>query len=69
MRANVDSDETFLGLDPLRKIRTEPCTPDRHALSIGFGTDWSGLPGRREVRRRHRTRRQRLPPVSGLRVE
>lgn len=43
MRANVDSAETFLGLDLLRKIRTEPCTPDRHALSIGFGTDWSGL--------------------------
>ncbi|WP_327170857.1 Tat pathway signal sequence domain protein [Streptomyces sp. NBC_01336] len=43
MRANVDSDETFLGLDPLRKIRTEPYTPDRHALSVGFGTDWSGL--------------------------
>ncbi|WP_329114469.1 exo-rhamnogalacturonan lyase family protein [Streptomyces sp. NBC_01465] len=43
MAANVDSDETFLALDPLRKIRTEPYTPDRHALSIGFGTDWSGL--------------------------
>ncbi|PKT74345.1 Tat pathway signal sequence domain protein [Streptomyces populi] len=43
MRANVDSDETFLALDPLRKIRTDPYTPDRHALSIGFGTDWSGL--------------------------
>ncbi|WP_329226766.1 Tat pathway signal sequence domain protein [Streptomyces sp. NBC_01460] len=43
MRANVDSDETFLALDPLRKIRTEPYTPDRHALSVGFGTDWSGL--------------------------
>ncbi|MFC3236603.1 Tat pathway signal sequence domain protein, partial [Streptomyces nitrosporeus] len=43
MRANVDSDETFLALDPLRKIRTEPYTPDRNALSIGFGTDWSGL--------------------------
>ncbi|MFF5970316.1 Tat pathway signal sequence domain protein [Streptomyces sp. NPDC012769] len=39
----VDSDETFLALDPIRKIRTEPYTPDRHALSIGFGTDWSGL--------------------------
>ncbi|WP_031014108.1 hypothetical protein [Streptomyces sp. NRRL F-5727] len=39
----VDSDETFLVLDPIRKIRTEPYTPDRHALSIGFGTDWSGL--------------------------
>ncbi|MDT9686030.1 Tat pathway signal sequence domain protein, partial [Streptomyces sp. TRM76323] len=39
----VDSDETFLVLDPIRKIRTEPYEPDRHALSIGFGTDWSGL--------------------------
>ncbi|MFI9583285.1 Tat pathway signal sequence domain protein [Streptomyces sp. NPDC052236] len=45
MHALVDSDETFLVLDPLRKIRTEPYTPDRHALSIGFGTDWSGLAG------------------------
>ncbi|MEU0270534.1 Tat pathway signal sequence domain protein [Streptomyces sp. NPDC006307] len=43
MRDLVDSDETFLALDPLRKIRTEPYVPDRHALSIGFGTDWSGL--------------------------
>ncbi|SED01284.1 hypothetical protein SAMN05216489_02246 [Streptomyces sp. 3213] len=43
MAANVDSDETFLVLDPIRKIRTAPYTPDRHALSIGFGTDWSGL--------------------------
>ncbi|MEU4240393.1 hypothetical protein [Actinoplanes sp. NPDC026619] len=39
----VDSDQTFLVLDPLRKIRTEPYTPDPHALSIGLGTDWSGL--------------------------
>ncbi|OLZ60547.1 Tat pathway signal sequence domain protein [Streptomyces sp. IMTB 2501] len=43
MHANVDSDETFLVLDPQRKVRTAPYTPDRHALSIGFGTDWSGL--------------------------
>ncbi|MFE3517444.1 Tat pathway signal sequence domain protein [Streptomyces sp. NPDC059166] len=43
MRANVDSDETFLALDPLRKVRTDVYTPDRHALSVGFGTDWSGL--------------------------
>ncbi|MET9800546.1 Tat pathway signal sequence domain protein [Streptomyces sp. NPDC006368] len=43
MRDLVDSDETFLVLDPIRKIRTEPYEPDRHALSIGFGTDWSGL--------------------------
>src|SRR3954471_18227583 len=39
----VDSDQTFLVLDPLRKIRTEPYTPDPHALAIGLGTDWSGL--------------------------
>ncbi|WP_326612793.1 Tat pathway signal sequence domain protein [Streptomyces scopuliridis] len=43
MHALVDSDETFLVLDPLRKVRTEPYEPDRNALSIGFGTDWSGL--------------------------
>ncbi|RKS07910.1 hypothetical protein DFP74_3598 [Nocardiopsis sp. Huas11] len=43
MRALVDSDETFLALDPLRKIRTEPYEPDRNALAIGLGTDWSGL--------------------------
>ena len=43
MHANVDSDETFLVLDPNRKVRTDPYTPDRHPLSIGFGTDWSGL--------------------------
>jgi hypothetical protein len=39
----VDSDRTFLVLDPIRQIRTEPYTPDPHALSIGLGTDWSGL--------------------------
>ncbi|WP_045742183.1 hypothetical protein [Actinoplanes rectilineatus] len=43
MSALVDSDQTFLVLDPLRKIRTEPYEPDPHALSIGLGTDWSGL--------------------------
>ncbi|MHC0432954.1 exo-rhamnogalacturonan lyase family protein [Streptomyces sp. O3] len=43
MHALVDSDETFLALDPIRKIRKEPYEPDRNALSIGFGTDWSGL--------------------------
>ncbi|WP_460497579.1 exo-rhamnogalacturonan lyase family protein [Glycomyces tarimensis] len=37
------SEETFLVLDPIRKIREEPYTPDRNALSIGFGTDWSAL--------------------------
>ncbi|MFD8568154.1 Tat pathway signal sequence domain protein [Streptomyces sp. NPDC059639] len=44
MHANVDSDETFLVLDPNRKVRTDTdYVPDRNALSIGFGTDWSGL--------------------------
>ncbi|MHB9754934.1 exo-rhamnogalacturonan lyase family protein [Streptomyces sp. BYX5S] len=44
MHANVDSDETFLVLDPQRKVRPDPdYKPDPHALSIGFGTDWSGL--------------------------
>jgi len=43
MRDLVDSDRTFLVLDPIRKIRTEPYEPDPHALSIGTGTDWSGL--------------------------
>ncbi|MFC4586861.1 exo-rhamnogalacturonan lyase family protein [Sphaerisporangium corydalis] len=43
MRALVDSDRTFMALDPLRKIRTEPYTPDPEALAIGLGTDWSGL--------------------------
>ncbi|GAA4728718.1 exo-rhamnogalacturonan lyase family protein [Phytohabitans rumicis] len=43
MRDLVDSDRTFLVLDPIRKIRTEPYEPDPHALSVGTGTDWSGL--------------------------
>jgi hypothetical protein len=43
MRDLVDADRTFLVLDPIRKIREEPYEPDPHALSIGFGTDWSAL--------------------------
>jgi hypothetical protein len=39
----VDSDRTFLALDPLRKIRTEPYQPDPHALAVGTGTDWGAL--------------------------
>ncbi|HZC26572.1 MAG TPA: Tat pathway signal sequence domain protein, partial [Actinopolymorphaceae bacterium] len=39
----IDADKTFLTIDPIRKIRTEPYTPDRHALDIGLGTDWSAL--------------------------
>ncbi|WP_394814572.1 exo-rhamnogalacturonan lyase family protein [Streptomyces chisholmiae] len=37
------SEETFLVLDPGRKVRDEPYEPDPHALRISFGTDWSGL--------------------------
>lgn len=41
MHAQVDADEAFLTLDPNRKVRTDGYVPgDRHALSIGFGTDW-----------------------------
>jgi hypothetical protein len=43
MRELIHTDRTFLVVDPIRKIRTEPYTPDPHALSIGFGTDWSAL--------------------------
>ncbi|MGC7096529.1 Tat pathway signal sequence domain protein [Amycolatopsis lurida] len=43
MRDLVDADRTFLVLDPLRKIRTEPYEPDPHALSVSLGTDWSAL--------------------------
>ncbi|WP_233815221.1 Tat pathway signal sequence domain protein [Saccharothrix sp. S26] len=43
MRDLVDADRTFLALDLIRKIRTGPYEPDPHALSVGTGTDWSGL--------------------------
>jgi hypothetical protein len=43
MRELIHADRTFLVVDPIRKIRTEPYTPDPHALDIGFGTDWSAL--------------------------
>jgi hypothetical protein len=44
MRELVGSDEAFLTLDPIRKIRTEPLPPPRRdAASVGFGTDWGSL--------------------------
>ncbi|HEX2144408.1 MAG TPA: hypothetical protein VHG10_07870 [Glycomyces sp.] len=45
LHALSSSEETFLVLDPIRKIRDpeDEYVPDRNALSIGFGTDWSGL--------------------------
>ncbi|WP_156762077.1 Tat pathway signal sequence domain protein [Microbacterium karelineae] len=41
----ADSDETFLALDPTRKVRTDAATyrPERSALAIGLGTDWGAL--------------------------
>jgi hypothetical protein len=40
-----DSDRTFLGLDPVRKVREDAATyrPQRNALGVGLGTDWSAL--------------------------
>ncbi|QFZ21465.1 exo-rhamnogalacturonan lyase family protein [Saccharothrix syringae] len=43
MRDLVDADRTFLALDPLRKVRTEPYEPDPRALAVGLGTDWGAL--------------------------
>ena len=44
LRELVDVELTFLEVDPQRKVRTDGYTPgDRHALSVGFGTDWGGL--------------------------
>ncbi|UFU03683.1 Tat pathway signal sequence domain protein [Ruania suaedae] len=40
-----ESDETFLGLDPVRKVRPDAATyaPQRNAVGVGLGTDWSAL--------------------------
>lgn len=43
MRELIDADKTFVTLDPIRKIRTEPFTPRPEALGVGFGTDWGSL--------------------------
>lgn len=45
MLALRDSDRTFLGLDPVRKVRPDADTyrPQRNALGVGLGTDWSAL--------------------------
>ncbi|MEO3870779.1 Tat pathway signal sequence domain protein [Nonomuraea sp. B12E4] len=36
-------EETFLVVDPQRKVREDDYTPDASALSIGLGTDWGAL--------------------------
>ena len=40
-----DSDTTFCALDPLRKVRADAVgyAPQRDALAVGLGTDWSAL--------------------------
>ncbi|HWS34344.1 MAG TPA: hypothetical protein VN408_16585, partial [Actinoplanes sp.] len=43
LRDLTDSERTFLVLDPIRKIRTGPYTPDPQALGISTGTDWGAL--------------------------
>jgi exo-rhamnogalacturonan lyase-like protein len=39
----VDSDRTFLVLNPTRKLTTEPFDPDPAALGVGTTTDWGAL--------------------------
>ncbi|MGC9539759.1 Tat pathway signal sequence domain protein [Streptomyces sp. UG1] len=42
----IDSDRSFLALDPLRKIREGgPLDPDPEALPVGISTDWGALAG------------------------
>jgi hypothetical protein len=36
-------EETFVVIDPHRKIRTDAYVPDPHALSVSLGTDWGAL--------------------------
>ncbi|BBC31359.1 uncharacterized protein SGFS_026530 [Streptomyces graminofaciens] len=44
LRELVTAELTFLQVDPQRKVRTDDYEPgDRHALSVGFGTDWGAL--------------------------
>jgi hypothetical protein len=37
------AEETFLAVDPLRKVREDVYSPDPHALSVGLGVDWGAL--------------------------
>jgi hypothetical protein len=39
----IDSDRTFLVLDPIRKIRVGEYSPDPAALGVGTTTDWGAL--------------------------
>lgn len=37
------AEQTFLAIDPTRKVRQDVYRPDRRALAVGLGTDWSAL--------------------------
>ncbi|MCT2591558.1 Tat pathway signal sequence domain protein [Streptomyces sp. N2-109] len=39
----IDSDRTFLTVDPGRKVREEPIDPHPKALSVGKTTDWGAM--------------------------
>lgn len=36
-------EQTFVAIDPLRKVRTDDYQPDPQALSVGLGADWGAL--------------------------
>lgn len=37
------AEQTFLAIDPTRKVRSDVYSPDRRALAVGLGTDWGAL--------------------------
>jgi hypothetical protein len=43
LREHAEAEHSFLAIDPTRKIRTDAYTPDRRAVAVGLGTDWSAL--------------------------
>ena len=43
LREVAHVERTFERLDPNRKVRSDHYVMDRHAVSIGLGTDWSAL--------------------------
>ncbi|MBG6084298.1 exo-rhamnogalacturonan lyase family protein [Zhihengliuella flava] len=43
MHSLIDADETFLKLDPYRKIREDEYNPDPSALAVSNTTDWGSI--------------------------
>ena len=43
MDAQADNADTFLSLDPYRKVRKDDYTPDPRAVAVTVGLDWSGV--------------------------